>query len=151
MPTCRHMLRATVFTVAASAASLSAANAQTTLVLNAPVTQVSDTMIQAGSFANTNFDKQDFLATRASSNAEYLRRALLKFDTQNTMPAGAKVQSATLTLTIKSGGTDVNRTISVYPVTTSFLEEEARGTAAVSATRGRRLAATSARNRFGRQ
>jgi len=125
MPTCRHLLRAAVFTLAASVASLSAATAQTTLVLNAPVTQVSDTMIQAGSFANTNFDKQDFLATRASTNAEYLRRALLKFDTQNTMPSGAKVQSATLTLTVKSGGTDVNRTISVYPVTTSFLEEEA--------------------------
>jgi hypothetical protein len=69
MPTCRH-IPATAFTVAASAASLSAANAQTTLVLNAPVTQVSDTMIQSGRFADTKFDKQDFFATRASSNVQ---------------------------------------------------------------------------------
>jgi endonuclease/exonuclease/phosphatase family metal-dependent hydrolase len=125
MPTCSRILRAAAFTVATSAASLAAANAQTTLVLDAPVTQVSDTMIQAGSTANSNFDKQDFFATRASTNVEYLRRALLKFDTQNTLPADTRIQSATLTLTIKTAGTDAVRTISVFPVTTSFLEEEA--------------------------
>jgi endonuclease/exonuclease/phosphatase family metal-dependent hydrolase len=125
MPTCRHLLRAAAFTVATYAASLATANAQTTLILNAPDTQVSDTMIQAGASANANFNQQDFFATRASTNADYLRRGLMKFDTQNTMPADSRVQWATLTLTVKSGGTDASRTIGVFPVTTSFLEEEA--------------------------
>jgi len=125
MPACRRLLRAAAFTAAACAASLSTASAQTTLVLNAPDTHVSDTMIQGGAAANTNFNQQDFFATRASTNADYLRRGLLKFDTQNTLPAGSTVQAATLTLTVKSGGTDAARTIGVFPVTTSFLEEEA--------------------------
>ena len=125
MPACRRLLRVAAFTAAACAASLSTASAQTTLVLNAPDTHVSDTMIQGGAAANANFNQQDFFATRASTNADYLRRGLLKFDTQNTLPAGSTVQAATLTLTVKSGGTDAARTIGVFPVTTSFLEEEA--------------------------
>src|SRR5215207_9467117 len=99
MPTCTRIVRAAAFTVAAYAASLATAGAQTTLVLKTPGTQVTDTMIQAGSSASTNFDRLDVLMTRASTNPEYLRRALLKFDTQNTMPAGSRVQSAALTLT----------------------------------------------------
>jgi hypothetical protein len=128
MPTCSRIVRAAAFTVATDAVSSAAASAQTTLVLDAPVTQVRDTMIRAGSSANTNFNGQDFFATCASTNVEYLRRALLKFDTQNTMPAGSPIQSATLTLTIKIAGTDATRTIGVSPVTTSFLEEEAMST-----------------------
>jgi endonuclease/exonuclease/phosphatase family metal-dependent hydrolase len=82
-------------------------------------------MVQAGSAANTNFNKSDVLATRASVNSEYLRRALIKFDTQNTMPAKSRVQSAIMTLTVKTGGADANRAVSVFPVTTSFVEGEA--------------------------
>jgi endonuclease/exonuclease/phosphatase family metal-dependent hydrolase len=125
MPTCRRILRAAVLIVASFAVSLATAGAQTTLVLNAPGTQVTDTMVQAGSFANSNFGKSDMLATRASVNVEYLRRALLKFDTQNTLPANSQVRSAVLTLTVKMGGTEANRAISVFPVTSSFVQEEA--------------------------
>ena len=124
MPTCTRILRAAVFTVASFAASLASVGAQTTLVLNTPGTQVTDAMVQAGSFANTKFGTSDMLATRASSNVEYLRRALLKFDTQNTLPAKSQIRSAVLTLTVKTGGTEANRAISVFPVTTSFVQEE---------------------------
>ena len=87
-------------------ASFGSAQAQTTLILDAPGTQVTDVMIQAGASANTNFNASDMLATRASTNYDYLRRALIKFDTQNTMPAKSTIQSAILTLTVKYGGAD---------------------------------------------
>ena len=125
MPTCTHPLRTAVLAVAALVASLVSAGAQTTLTLKTPGTQVTDTMVQGGSFANTHFGTSELLATRASANVEYLRRALLKFDTQNTMPADSQVRSALLTLTVKMGGADANRTITVFPVTTSFQQEEA--------------------------
>ena len=111
--------------VACLLGSIASAGAQTTVTLNAPATQVTDVMIQAGASANTNFNKSDMFATRASTNFDYLRRALIKFDTQNTIPAGSKITSAVMTLTVKSGGTDAARTIGVYPVTTSFVQEEA--------------------------
>jgi hypothetical protein len=118
-------LRTALLTVAAVAVSFVSAGAQSTLTLKTPATEVTDTMVQAGSFANTNFGASEVLATRASTNADYLRRALLKFDTQSTMPADATVQSATLTVTVKLGGAEANRTITVFPVSSSFLQEEA--------------------------
>jgi hypothetical protein len=78
MPTCLRFARAATFTVAALLASLAAADAQTTLVLNAPATQVTDTTIQAGASAKTNFNASSSLATRASDNPDYRRRALIK-------------------------------------------------------------------------
>jgi endonuclease/exonuclease/phosphatase family metal-dependent hydrolase len=105
--------------------SLAAAGAQTTVTLSAPATQVTDVMIRAGAAANINFNSSDMFATRASTNPDYLRRALIKFDTQNTIPSGSTIASAVMTLTIKTGGTDAARTIGVYPVTTSFVQEEA--------------------------
>lgn len=125
MPTCTRAFRAALFTAVTVAGSIATAGAQTTLILNAPGTQVTDTMIQAGSSANTNFNKSAVLATRASANYEYLRRALIKFDTQNTLPAKSRVQSAIMTLTVKMGSADANRAISVFPVTMSFAEGEA--------------------------
>jgi endonuclease/exonuclease/phosphatase family metal-dependent hydrolase len=125
MPTCSRVFRTTLFAVATVAGSIVTAGAQTTLVLNAPGTQVTDTMVQAGSSANTNFNKSEVLATRASVNSQYLRRALIKFDTQNTIPAKSRVQSAIMTLTLKIGGADAKRAVSVFPVTMSFVEEEA--------------------------
>jgi len=120
--------RALATTFAAAAfllGSLATAGAQTTVTLNAPTTQVTDVMVQGGASANTNFNTLDHLATRASTNYDYLRRALLKFDTQNTIPAGTKIQSAVMTLTIKTAGTDATRQVGVFPVTTSFVQEEA--------------------------
>jgi len=120
--------RALVTTFAAAAfllGSLATAGAQTTVTLNAPTTQVTDVMVQGGASANSNFNTLDYLATRASTNYDYLRRALLKFDTQTTIPAGAKIQSAVMTLTIKAAGTDATRQVGVFPVTTSFVQEQA--------------------------
>ena len=89
----------------------------------------------------------EVLATRASANVEYLRRALLKFDTQNTMPADSQVRSAVLTLTVKQGGADANRTIAVFPVTTSFVQEPATWNVRRVATPWASPAATSATSR----
>ena len=82
-------------------------------------------MIQGGASANMNFNSSDYLATRASTNYDYLRHALLKFDTQNTIPAKSVIQSAVMTLTIKTAGADAARDITVFPVTLSWLQEEA--------------------------
>ena len=65
------------------------------------------------------------LATRASTNYDYLRRALIKFDTQNTLPATSTIQSAIMTLTVKYGGADSARAVTVFPMTTSWVQEEA--------------------------
>jgi len=120
---------ATSFAAAAfllgSLATAGAQTTQTTVTLNAPTTQVTDVMVQGGVSANTNFNTLDHFATRASTNYDYLRRALLKFDTQNTIPAGTKIQSAVMTLTIKTAGTDTTRQVGVFPVTTSFVQEQA--------------------------
>jgi len=120
-----RILQAAVFTVASIAASALSVGAQTTLVLNAPGTQVTDTMVQGGTFADTHFGASDMLATRASTNVEYLRHALLTFDTQHTVPGKSPIRSAILTLTVKMGGIETTRTVSVFPVTTAFLQDEA--------------------------
>src|SRR4051812_21422889 len=126
-PSQSTLLRLSAVAIVAFVASLASvsAQAQTTIVLSAPGTEVTDTMVQGGASADKNFNASDMMATRASTNADYLRRALIKFDTQNTLPAGTQVQSAVLTLTIKSAGTDSQRTIGTFPVTTSFVQEEA--------------------------
>jgi endonuclease/exonuclease/phosphatase family metal-dependent hydrolase len=114
--------------VAASllAGSPTAAHAQSTLVLSAPGTELTDdATIQAGASANTNFGSLDSIATKAGVTYDDLRRALIKFDTQNTLAAGTAIQSAVLTLTIKTAGTDATRTIGVYLVGSSFLQTEA--------------------------
>ena len=54
-----------------------------------------------------------------------VRRALIKFDTQNTIPTKSTIQSAVVTLTLKAAGADALRAITVLPVTTSFVQEEA--------------------------
>src|SRR5439155_974153 len=82
------------------------AAAQTTVILSDPGTEVTGTTIQAGAGANTNFSALDSIATSTGTTPDDLRHALLKFDTQNTMPAGMHVVSATLSLTLKSGGSD---------------------------------------------
>src|SRR5256885_15371871 len=75
-----------------------AASAQTTVTLSTPGTQINaDVTIQGGSAANTDFSSSDALASKVSS-AGYTRRILLKFDTQNFIPADANIQSAKLYL-----------------------------------------------------
>ncbi len=101
-------------------------SAQTTVVLNQTKTQVTDTTLRSGAYANTNFDN-GVLITRRSNDPDWERRAILKFDTYNTIPANAKIASATLTLTVKSGlGTaGQTRSIEAFRVTKPFQEHQA--------------------------
>ena len=107
--------------LAAAMAAASTAAAQTTVTLNQPTAIVSAT-IRGGSYADTN--NHSLLATRSSDNLEYERRVLLKFDTQNTIPAGASVTSAKLTVTVKTGGADATRNVGAYQITTSWDETQ---------------------------
>ena len=92
------------------------AAAQTTKTLSAE-----DATLRGGSYANTAYGGSGTLETRASSDATYERHALLKFDTHNTIPAGATITSATLTLTVKGGNSD-SRKVAAYCVPSSFTE-----------------------------
>jgi endonuclease/exonuclease/phosphatase family metal-dependent hydrolase len=104
----------------------SPADAQTTATLDQPGVEVTDTTIRNGSYQNTNLDG-GVLVTRASTDPEWERRTLLKFDTENTIPQGTSVTSATLRLTVKSGlgSAGQTRSIKVYRVTSGFLESVA--------------------------
>src|SRR4051812_20057630 len=70
---------------------LGIASAQTTVVLNQSGTQVTDTMIRSGIYANTNYDGQSLL-TRTSSDPDWERRTLLKFNTQDFLVAGSQIK-----------------------------------------------------------
>ena len=99
------------------------AAAQTTVVLDNPSSTVVDAFVRAGTYANTVNDTS-VLVTKANFNASYVRRAFVKFDTQNTIPANVIVQSATLTLTLRNSEAST-RTITAYRVATSFDETAA--------------------------
>ena len=109
-----------MFTVALSAG---AASAQTTVTINNPSGRVADNVIRGGEYANTVFNKST-LATKVHSNQAYTRRTLLKFDTHNTIPAGATVQSAKLTLTISKAYAETRR-LGVYRLSQTFDERYA--------------------------
>jgi endonuclease/exonuclease/phosphatase family metal-dependent hydrolase len=98
--------------------------AQTTVLIDNPTGQVDDARIQGGSFARTVFHKERLATKNHPSSKSYDRRTMLKFDTHNTVPRGAKVQSATLTLTVSkaSAGT---RTLGLYRLSRTFDERYA--------------------------
>src|SRR5688572_18531620 len=77
----------------------SPAAAQWTTVLEVPVIDMADTTIRGGAFADTNYAFEP-LVTRDSEDPSYVRRALLKFDTENRVPYRAQIESAKLTLTV---------------------------------------------------
>ena len=109
--------------IAAAAGSVSAAAAQTTVTFNDSKPDVVYATLRAGAYADTNLPT--VLATRAADTASNHRRALLKFDTHDRIPAGSSVTSALLTLTVKSSSAaDATRTIGAYQVTTSWAEAE---------------------------
>jgi hypothetical protein len=101
----------------------SIAHAQATLVLDTATT-ARDTTIRGGAYSAINLDGS-VLATKASNNPDYVRRSLLKFDTESTLPAGIPIQSAILTLTVRSGGAAPTRAVAVYPVTRGFTGSQA--------------------------
>ena len=123
-PVCGQLGRVFVRVVAGAlvAGGASVASAQTTVTLNQPKTHVVSATIRGGTYAGKN--DQTLLATRSSDNLEYERHALLKFDTQNTIPAGSTVTSAKLTVTVKGGSADATRMVGAYQVTTSWTETE---------------------------
>src|SRR5215218_7372115 len=98
---------------------ISAAAAGSALAQTVKLTESNATVIRGGTYASTNFSRDPRLATRASGDATYVRRSILKFDTQNTIPKGASITSATLTLTV-AGGNSESRTIAVYRVGSSY-------------------------------
>jgi endonuclease/exonuclease/phosphatase family metal-dependent hydrolase len=112
-------LTRTLLLLAGALAFNTTADAQTITL-----TDSSDTTLRGGAYASINFGTRSTLETRASSDADYVRRVILKFDTQNTVPQGATISSATLTLTIK-GGNAQSRTITVYRVKQPFTDTEA--------------------------
>ena len=112
-----------VIVIATALLACRTAAAQTTVTISGSP-RVQDTAIRGGTFAATNFDG-DLLVTRISSDATYIRRSLLDFDTESTIPAGSAIQSATLTVTVHWGGAQALRNVGVYPVTRAFKAGEA--------------------------
>jgi endonuclease/exonuclease/phosphatase family metal-dependent hydrolase len=113
--------------VVAGAAGVGAPATAQTIVLNQPRTQVTDTTIRGGTYGSTNFDEAP-LMTRRSTDLVWERRALLKFDTYNTIARGTPIASATLTLTVKSGLGTTLRPVAVHRVPQAFQEAEATWT-----------------------
>ncbi|MEN3340258.1 MAG: hypothetical protein V7647_3934 [Acidobacteriota bacterium] len=85
------------------------------------LSQSNATTLRGGTYASTNYSDEPVLETRASSDASYARRGLLKFDTQTTIPAGTAIASARLTITM-AGGNSQSRQLSAYGVTTAYDE-----------------------------
>jgi endonuclease/exonuclease/phosphatase family metal-dependent hydrolase len=79
-----------------------------------------DTTLRGGAYDDMNFGTRD-LETKSSTDPSYVRRAILKFDTHTTIPAGSPINSATLTLTVKSGSVS-GRHLAVYCVPLGFDE-----------------------------
>ena len=104
--------------------SVNVASAQTTVTISNPSTQVDDTVIRGGSYANTVFDGQPLATKVHPTNQSYTRRSLLKFDTHNTVPAGVTVQSARLTLTISKADAETRR-LAAYRLSQTFDERYA--------------------------
>jgi endonuclease/exonuclease/phosphatase family metal-dependent hydrolase len=117
-----RLLSRVLIGLAVFAGGASAASAQTTVTVNQPLSGVVWATVRGGSHANDN--DRSVLATRAATTSEYTRRALLKFDTHATIPAGSVVNSALLTVTVKTGSADASRLIGAYQTTTSWTETE---------------------------
>jgi endonuclease/exonuclease/phosphatase family metal-dependent hydrolase len=114
--------RTVLLAVVALTAAADAA-AQKTVVLDAPGSEVVDTVVRGGEHAARNFDGE-VLITRRSSSTDFVRHALLKFDTASTVPGDATIRSAKLTLTVKQAGGH-KRPISAYQIAESFEADQA--------------------------
>jgi endonuclease/exonuclease/phosphatase family metal-dependent hydrolase len=105
-------------TIAALALLSGAAHAQTVTL---PAYE--DTTLQGGAYENRNFGNADLVTRASHEDPTWIRHALLKFDTHNTIPAGTTITSAMLTVTVKGGNTEI-RTLTAYCVPESFWEHE---------------------------
>jgi endonuclease/exonuclease/phosphatase family metal-dependent hydrolase len=114
-----------VLLVAASVGLAASASAQTTVSLATPGTHINaDLTIQGGGFATVDFSTSDVLASKVSANESFTRRILLKFDTQNFIPANAIIQSATLHLVLKGAESSESRPFTAFHVTKSFVTRQ---------------------------
>ena len=91
------------------------------------LTDANATTLRGGVYASTNYASQTLLETRASDDLSYERRAILKFDTQNTIPAGSAIASAVLTMTI-AGGNPQTRTLTLYRLASAYDESQSNWT-----------------------
>jgi hypothetical protein len=115
-----RVLRHLLTLIAALVVAPSFAHAQTTVTFDAPGTEINvDTTIQGGGYASVDFSTDDVLASKKSSNTSYTRRILLKFDTQNLIPANAVINSAKLYLVLKKADSSELRPLRAYRVTKS--------------------------------
>jgi endonuclease/exonuclease/phosphatase family metal-dependent hydrolase len=73
------------------------------------IRSVKDGTVRGGTYAGTNYGDDPILETRQSTNQTYVRRAALTFDTDATVAANARIASATLVLTVKSGNAETRR------------------------------------------
>ena len=85
------------------------------------LTDANATTLRGGTYASTNYGAAATLESRASSDASYKRRVLMKFDTHTTIPAGSQIVSAILTVTV-AGGNPETRTIGAYREASSYDE-----------------------------
>ena len=96
-------------------------SAQTTATLSSPGTHISvDTTIRDGAYGANNYSTSDELVSKRSGTSGLNRRILLKFDTENYIPAGAVIQSARMYLVLKTADTSESRPLTAYRVTKSF-------------------------------
>lgn len=115
----RRFLRAAgAMFVAGTVAGSSVASAQSVTLRS-----YRDATIRGGTYANTNYGSNPILETRASSDASYLRRAVLQFDTAPALSSTARVTSAKLVLTVRGGNSETRR-LSACAVPVSFREPE---------------------------
>ena len=99
-------------------------SAQTTTTLSTPGTHINvDTTIQGGSSGWTDFSTSDSLASKVSTEA-YTRRILMKFDTQNYIPANATIDSAYLYMVLKKAENGESRPFAAYYVSRSFANRQ---------------------------
>jgi endonuclease/exonuclease/phosphatase family metal-dependent hydrolase len=100
------------------------ASAQTTVTLSARGSQINaDLTIQGGGYGMADFSTSAVLASKRSSDS-YERRILLKFDTQNFIPANAVIRSAQLYLVLKNAESTERRPLTAYRVNQSFVTGE---------------------------
>jgi endonuclease/exonuclease/phosphatase family metal-dependent hydrolase len=101
-----------------------AASAQTTVTLSTPGTHINaDLTIQGGTSGMKDFSTSDVLASKVST-LNFTRRILLKFNTEDFIPANAVIQSARLYLVLKNAENSQNRPLTAYYVGQSFVRGE---------------------------
>jgi endonuclease/exonuclease/phosphatase family metal-dependent hydrolase len=94
------------------------------VTLTAPGTHINaDVTIQGGASSTVDFGASPVLASKVGSES-YTRRILVKFDTENYIPANAVIQSAQLHLVLKTAESSEARPLTAFHVSKSFTAGE---------------------------